>query len=373
MLPELSFNTVNGRQTEFSSMALISIIGSYPPNYGGISTHVRRLHLLLSQNQGCRVKDLYSVGGEEAVAGVDRIYGNKFQRVWYCRTQLNQQRSDIEHFHVSSMRKFLWSTPVLLTGHAAKRVLTVHGGAFPEVVAAFNIVEKKLFRWMLGRFEHFVCVSEKQRQVLDQWGVLPEQISVVNAYLPPVGSQSSGLFVNVEQAKIEGKKILICAAQYLEHYGIEELTVAMAKLEADFGDETPQLVLISYAKVNEAYQNKCVALKGKLMPIMEFVNLKPEQISELMVLGDMFVRPTWWDGDAISVREAAYFGNRLIATDVTTRPEGTILCKAKNAESLYRALKQGILDPEKGVVTFNHQESLCALAHIYKDLGVDIL
>lgn len=354
-------------------MALISIIGSYPPNYGGISTHVRRLHLLLSQTQSCRVKDLYSVGGEEEVAGVDRIYGNKFQRVWHCRVQLNQQRSDIEHFHVSAMRKFLWSTPVLLTGHSAKRVLTIHGGAFPEVVAAFNCLEKRLFRWMLGRFEHFVCVSEKQRRVLDVWGVLPEQISVINAYLPPVASQSSGMFANVEQSKIDGKKILICAAQYLEHYGVEELTVAMAKLEADFGDNTPQLVLISYAKVNDAYRQKCLMLRAKLAPVMEFVNLKPEQISELMMLGDMFVRPTWWDGDAISVREAAFFGNRLIATDVTIRPQGTILCEAKNADSLYRALKQCVLDSEKGVVTFNHRQSLCALANIYKIFGVDIL
>lgn len=354
------------------SMTSISIIGSYPPNYGGISTHVRRLHLLLKQTQSCRIKDLYSTGGEEEVDGVDRIYGNKLRRVWQCRVQLNQRRSDIEHFHVSAMRKFLWSTPVLLTGHKAKRVLTIHGGAFPDVVAAFNMLEKKLFQWMLGRFEHFVCVSEKQRQVLDFWGVPTNKISVINAYLPPVESPPSDLFSNVEQAKASGRQILICAAQYLEHYGIAELTKALCHLEAELGEKAPQLALISYAGVNDLYRSKCLALRTELISVMEFVNLEPEQISELMALGDMFVRPTWWDGDAISVREAAFFGNRLIATDVTTRPEGTVLCRAKDSDSLHHALRECVLDPDKGVVSFDHKQSLNALAQIYKGLGVTI-
>lgn len=353
-------------------MALISIVGSYPPNYGGISTHVRRLHLLLSQTQSCRVKDLYSVGGEEEVEGVDRIYGNKVQRVWRCRTQLNKQRSDLEHFHVSAMRKFLWGSPVLLTGHKAKRVLTIHGGAFPEVVAAFNILEKKLFQWMLGRFAHFVCVSEKQRQVLDHWGVAADKISVINAYLPPVESVSSGLFSSVEKARADGRQVLICAAQYLEHYGVEELTKALLKLEAHLGDKCPLLALISYAGVNEAYRSECLSLRAELTSVIEFVNLEPEQISELMALGDLFVRPTWWDGDAISVREAAFFGNRLIATDVTTRPEGTVLCGAKDSDSLYNALQECVLNPNKGIVLFDHKESSRALAEVYKGLGVSI-
>lgn len=355
-------------------MTQISIVGSYPPNYGGISTHVQRLHILLSAAHDSCVKDLYGVGGEDNVAGVDRVYGNKIQRVWRCRTQLIERGAELEHFHVSAMRKFLWSTPALLTGRPkARRVLTIHGGAFPEVVAAFSGWEKKLFRWMLGRFDHFVCVSEKQRKVLDEWGVSADHISVINAYLPPVASPISGKFAAVERAKSEGKRVLVCAAQYLEHYGIEELALAMARLEEDLGDEAPKLALVSYAEQDDAYREKCHQLKEKISPIFEYENLNPEQVAEVMALGDVFVRPTWWDGDAISVREAAFFRNRLVATDVTTRPEGTVLCHCKDAESLYQALKQCMEDPAAGVVSFDHQQSLRELAQVYKGLGVEIL
>lgn len=334
--------------------------------------HVQRLHTLLGKSNDCRVKDMYGVGGEQD-EGVDRILGNKIQRVWCCRKQLIERNSDIEHFHVSAMRKFLWSTPVLLTGpRTGKRVLTVHGGAFPDVVASLRTWEKKLFSWMLGKFDHFVCVSEKQRLVLDEWGVSADRISIINAYLPPVKSPPSGMFAEIERAKAEGRRIFLCSAMYMEHYGIEELYLAMSKLEADLGDRSPKLVLITYADLDEKYRDKCRGLQENISPIWEYDRLNPEQLAELMALGDVFVRATWWDGDAVSVRESAFFGNRIVATEVTTRPEGAILCQSKDPESLYQALKQSMEDEEAGVVDFDHQLSLRGLLRVYKSLGAEV-
>lgn len=353
-------------------MTKIAIVGSYPPNYGGISIHVQRLHRLMAAGSDTKVYDLYSVGGEADEPGVERIYGNKIQRVLGCRSGLKAQGADLEHFHVSAMRKFLWSTPALLTGRkGAKRVLTIHGGAFPEVVAAFSGWEKRLFRWMLGRFDHFVCVSEKQRQVLDDWQVPAAQISVINAYLPPVHSAPSGDFDELQAVKDAGQPLLICAAQYLEHYGLEELTQAMAIIESTT-ELKPRLAVVSYAEVDESYRARCLSLRESLTPFFEFQNLDPGKIAELMALGDVFIRPTWWDGDAISVREAAFFGNRLVATDVTTRPEGTALCAAKDAESLAQTLIRCLQEPEHGVVDFDHRKSLNELAAAYRGLGLAV-
>ncbi|MGB0865356.1 MAG: glycosyltransferase family 4 protein [Granulosicoccaceae bacterium] len=350
-------------------MAKISIIGSYPPHYGGISMHVQRLHALLGESNDCRVVDMYAAGGEQD-DGVDRVYGNKLLRVFRCRQLLARRQSDIEHFHVSAMRKFLWGTPALLTGRKhSRKVLTIHGGAFPDVVASLSAWEKRLFGWMLNRFDHFVCVSEKQRLVLDEWRVPAEKISVVNAYLPPVASPPSGLFAEIEEARAQGSRILLCSAMYMEHYGITELYQAMEKLEQDLGNSAPRLVLVTYADLDESYREKCRELQSNIAPTWEFDRLNPEQVAELMALSDVFVRATYWDGDAVSVRESAFFGNRIVATDVTTRPEGSILCKDKDPESLYLALKQAMEDEQAGTVSFDHQLSLRALVQVYKDLG----
>lgn len=50
---------------------------------------------------------------------------------------------------------------------------------------------------------------------------------------------------------------------------------------------------------------------------------------------DLMIRPTISDGDAISIREALYFNCPVIASNVTTRPKGTILFKNRDLNDLY--------------------------------------
>lgn len=53
---------------------------------------------------------------------------------------------------------------------------------------------------------------------------------------------------------------------------------------------------------------------------------------------DVFVRNTSTDGDSISVREALYLGLKALCTDVVDRPNGVILFKYNDEQSLKRAL-----------------------------------
>lgn len=351
-------------------MTQISIIGSYPPNYGGISIHVERLHTLMAKSNDCGVIDFYSDEGVQAAPGVDRVFGNKIQRVLSCRAILKQQGADLEHFHVSAMRKFLWSTPVLLTGRSKKkRVLTIHGGAFPQVVASFNFLEKPLFKWMMGCFDHFVCVSEKQRKVLEEWDIPGHKLSVINAYMPPVKSPVSGVFEELQRAKDSGKKTFVCSSMYLEHYGVEELLQVWPKIEEA---HNVQLALLAYGDVDEGYREKCNVLRKATTSVREFEKLNPALVAELMELSDVFIRPTWWDGDAISLREAAFFGNQLIATDVTTRPDGAVLCNKKDTVSLQQAIETCLADNSAGLVNFDHEMSLRKLSQVYRQLGMDV-
>ena len=49
---------------------------------------------------------------------------------------------------------------------------------------------------------------------------------------------------------------------------------------------------------------------------------------------DLMLRTTWYDGDAISVREALHFGVPVIASDNGMRPKGTHLIPARDLEAL---------------------------------------
>src|SRR5207253_295641 len=67
-----------------------------------------------------------------------------------------------------------------------------------------------------------------------------------------------------------------------------------------------------------------------------------EQCLALMARSDVFVRPTLMDGDSISVREALALGVPVVASNVGTRPEGTLLFQAGNVRELVKQLENAI-------------------------------
>lgn len=54
----------------------------------------------------------------------------------------------------------------------------------------------------------------------------------------------------------------------------------------------------------------------------------------LMKQCDLVLRPTNTDGDALTIREALYFGVPVIASDAVRRPTGTILFRNRDAKDL---------------------------------------
>ena len=59
------------------------------------------------------------------------------------------------------------------------------------------------------------------------------------------------------------------------------------------------------------------------------------------------VRPTNTDGDALSIREAMYFKISVIASDVTTRPENTIIFKNRDLDDFYIKCKIELIQLKK--------------------------
>ena len=51
---------------------------------------------------------------------------------------------------------------------------------------------------------------------------------------------------------------------------------------------------------------------------------------------NLFIRPTFTDGDAVSIREALSFNCSVIASDVVQRPKSTVTFKNRDFNDLYR-------------------------------------
>src|SRR5205823_13169182 len=77
-----------------------------------------------------------------------------------------------------------------------------------------------------------------------------------------------------------------------------------------------------------------------------------------------FVRPTYFDGDASSVREALSLGVRTVASDTDFRPHGTRLFPKGDADALAEAIEKALIEP---AVQFE-SSSLPELLEIYDGL-----
>ena len=91
---------------------------------------------------------------------------------------------------------------------------------------------------------------------------------------------------------------------------------------------------------NGLYQKYSRLIKDEVLD--EVITLIPHPISfiNLVLKSHLVIRATNTDGDALTVREAIYLDRKIIASDVTKRPEGTILFKNRDSEDLFQKIKK---------------------------------
>ena len=84
---------------------------------------------------------------------------------------------------------------------------------------------------------------------------------------------------------------------------------------------------------------------------------------------DVFVRPTYFDGDASSVREALALGIRVVASDTDFRPEGVWRFTCGDADALAGAIEAALARRPRRI----DSTSLPALLAIYDALPLERL
>jgi glycosyltransferase involved in cell wall biosynthesis len=70
-----------------------------------------------------------------------------------------------------------------------------------------------------------------------------------------------------------------------------------------------------------------------------------ESCLAVIARSDIFVRPTFSDGDAISVREAIALGTPVVASDVVDRPAGTLCFKTGDSNDLASKIESLLSGP----------------------------
>jgi len=340
-------------------------LGPYPPPHGGVETHVVALVDFLRQRGiSCDVVNLTRFRRPSQ----NGIYypSSAFAVAWH----LVSHRYDIIHLHIGGR---IWARQLALALACfalpdTKCVFTFHSGGYPSSDEGRSAHSRTLRAFVLRRFDRLIAVNEEIAQFFRTLGVQPKCIHVISPYLGFSASAlgESSLPEEVSDFLATHNPVLISVGGLEPEYDVSLQMKALGIIRTRHA--RAGLLVAGSGSLDEVIRKEC-----SLLPYAEHIllngDLAHDATLHAMQSSDIMLRTTWYDGDAISVREALHLGVPVIASDNGMRPEGTHLIPARNLDALVAAVEK-ILNrpPERVTIASESDRNLEQVLSVYQEL-----
>jgi glycosyltransferase involved in cell wall biosynthesis len=212
--------------------------------------------------------------------------------------------------------------------------LTLHSGLAPAYLRSSAGWKREIARFACVLYDRVTCVNTEIADAVAELGVEANKVQITPAFLP-IEVPDVSLPEDIETWLQQRSPVISATMFFRPEYGFEVLLSAVSRLKERFpgigcfvmgcGEEHAN----AEALVERSGLRGCVYLGG---------DLDHELCLALMARSSVFVRPTFQDGDSISVREALALGVPVVASNVGTRPEAVTLFDAGDVEGLVNAV-----------------------------------
>ena len=319
----------------------MALIGPCPPPYGGIAIHVRRLREQLTESGWeCMVYDLVR---QRELRGAE-VTAIKNARLWPLRYFFTASENVIHYIYSG------WELGILvgMMGFLGKKtVVSIVGDDLKDHLMKGGWFRKQLLSFALKRYACIIAVNPEINQLLLSTGIRPERIEVITPFLPPVVSNEAQneipgeiwRFIDSHKPVISANAFKIRFYNGIDLYGLDMCIELCVKLKStypevgfvfclpDIGDEG------YFTRMRQEIRDK--GIEDNFL----FVTQPLDEVYPIWQKSDVFVRPTNTDGDSVSLREALYLKTPSVASDVISRPEGTVLFKNRNIDSFTESVE----------------------------------
>jgi glycosyltransferase involved in cell wall biosynthesis len=295
-------------------------VGKFPPPIGGVTVFNQR-----------KVAQLIATGKSVEVIQPVPKYLLKFINIFFHR------QSDL---HLSASH-FLMICIMLVCGSCSRIIFYDHNSS--RHLAAHGYFKKKIHAWFFKRVHKVIVVSEQLKvnyQIYDFYDEIIFEIE--SAFLPPSEQNIDAIIESYPQALQDivtaNQRVLVIASAFRPNlsaegqdiYSLRQTIKAFSQLSLEY----PKLFfLISIAQFSDdAFSREIRTQIDGLLASRENVILldNSRTLWPLFKQSVLYIRPTTTDGDAISLREALYFGSKVLASDIVARPSGTVLFNLAN-------------------------------------------
>lgn len=325
-------------------MNKVILMGNYPPPFGGVSTHIKRLYTLL-KSDGFDVQIL-DISQTEFDENVDFLLRKLFVRfrsyqirfLIFLLYSMFSRRKRILHIHIP-LYSYWASCNLLYYISPYKFIFTVHDQVELEKVIQSKTLKGKIIRSFLKkRSIKYIAVSEAIVSQLMNVGVSKNQITCIPAFLPEMTNEAIKA-TEIVAFLSKGTSFIHYACSEIiwgeDVYGINFVLSALDRLKSIYPDF--RLLMLMPFETTRDYQAEINKL-GLSQHVL--VYHKPiNGLSTLFKVCSVYLRTTTTDGDAVAVREALYAGCKVIASDVSMRPEGCLIYKHNDLDSFSSCLR----------------------------------
>jgi glycosyltransferase involved in cell wall biosynthesis len=224
----------------------------------------------------------------------------------------------------------------------AKSLMTFHSGGFPTTPEGMALGPNSFAGMVLRRFDGLIAVNAEIMGFFQKMRISPRRARIISPYSFLTDENSSPLPAPIAEFFAAHDPVLISAGQLEPEYDLRLQIEALSRLR----DKFPRagLLLLGSGSIEKDLLAQIEA--QQCAPHVLLPGDVPHSATiEAMARSRILLRTTWYDGDAISVREAMQVGTPVIATDNSMRPAGVRLIPRSDVAALLRAIEEELQKP----------------------------
>lgn len=346
-----------------SSVEKILLVGPYPPPYGGVSVQVYELRKHLRQRgYQCEVLNIGESCNKRSAEYIGTSSYGKF--AWFllrysCRGYLVHLLTNGHN-----TKSWLSAFTCMLAGTLQLRrsVLAIGSGNTPLFISRAGFLTKLLVRATLILAGAVVCRNAAMADTLLAYGARRGKVAAIPGFVAVESMKPGPPPVTCQAFRDTHSPLIGMMASVEPEYGTELLLSVCCLLKTEY----PQvgLVLIGI----EAAALKKWEDSGRVKSHLLCTGFLAHDVTlGVMKLFDVFVRPTYFDGDANSVREALCLGVPVVASATDYRPEGVVTFPIGDAAACAEGIRKVLCRPQPSYIPrVSPVNSLSTVEELYR-------
>jgi glycogen(starch) synthase len=317
-------------------------LGPVPPPHGGVQTHMMALRAFLRAH-----------GHRTSVINITRHRSPETDDVYHPKSagallaRVARLRPDIMHVHLGGNlgQRDLSLCLVLSAIPGGRVVLTFHSGGYPGSEAGRRAQPGSFAGFVLRRLDGLIGVNQAIVDTFHRFGVSPARTALIEPHAIDGGSLPSGTdaMPSALRAFAAAHRPFLVTVGLLEpEYSLELQIDCLPRIR----ERHPSvgLAIIGSGSLDGALRTRIAA-----SPAREHIMLcgdVPHQGTLAAIRhAAALLRPTQYDGDSLSVREALAMGTPVLASNTGMRPAGVTLLSSLDPGGLMEGVSAVLGSP----------------------------